>query len=91
MNRSMVTVVTVVTLLGGCAWFKGALHTAADAARVICELWAEDNKAALKLSPADFCAVAENIQPFLDATLAAKRDAGGVVGARAGVPTHGAP
>ena len=82
--------IVVLATGGSCAWFKGAVHTAADAARVLCELWAQDNESQLKLSPSDFCAVAENIQPFIDAALAAKRDAGGTVGARVGI-THGQP
>lgn len=84
------TVALMLVLCVGCAWFKGAVRTAADAAAVLCELWAQDNSAQLKLSPQDFCALAENLQPFIDAALAAKRDAGDTVGMRVGI-THGQP
>ena len=85
--RLHVAIIVVLLLVCSCAWFQRALHTAADAARVLCELWAEEQggERVLKLSPADFCAVADNVRPFLDATLAAKQQAGQTVGARVGL------
>ena len=86
-RRGEPAIALAIILISSCAWFKDAARTANDAARVVCELWATDNhvEARLKLTPADFCAVHDNLQPFLDAVLAAKQTAGAEVGDKHGL------
>jgi hypothetical protein len=88
MKKTTITrALVLVLLLTGCSVFKKTLHTAADAARILCELWATDEGGQDKLgmTPADFCAIADNVRPFIDAALAAQRNAGSAVGARVGI------
>jgi hypothetical protein len=68
-----------VSLLSACAWWnstgKPIARTIADAARLLCELGvAEEPPETLQgLSPAAFCAVEDNVRPFVDAALAAQQ------------------
>jgi hypothetical protein len=60
----------------GCAGLAAVARTANDIARDACVLFATENKAALGASvgsPADWCAVRENVAPFLDSILSAQR------------------
>lgn len=90
-NRGEPGIVLLVILLSSCALFQKVLHTAEDAAEVLCQLWAKDQGPQLRLSPEDFCAIADNVRPFVDQALAAKQAAGVTVGARMGLKTYGQP
>ena len=78
-------------LLVRCAAVKPVLRTVDDAASILCELFATEHKAELKLTPQEFCDVKENFQPFIDQVLAAQRAAGDQVGTRLGLEPDGAP
>ena len=70
----------VLVFFSSCAFIKPAVRTIVDAARITCQLWAtEQPNDMLALGPEDFCAVEENLRPFIDQLLAAKRTAGGEV------------
>jgi hypothetical protein len=83
--KARFVVLVAVFALSGCALFKGVLHTTTDIADALCQSWATDNKAELKLSPDEFCAIEENVKPFIDQILAAKRTAGGEVAEKVGL------
>lgn len=55
--------------------FGKAVRSVVDVAADACELWAEKQQPATlqKLSPADFCAVADNVRPYVDQILAVQR------------------
>lgn len=61
----------------GCAAWKPVARTVTDLASVVCEGLAAENQEQLQgLSPADWCAIQRNLDPFIDAVLAAKQKAG---------------
>jgi hypothetical protein len=74
-----------VLSLGGCALFKDVLHTTTDIADALCRAWATDNQAELKLSPEEFCAIVENVKPFIDQVEVAKKTAGGETAVKLGL------
>lgn len=74
--------VLLLTALGGCAWWqqnkKQIVSTITDVAIDLCRIFASEQEAEALggLSPKDFCEIAENLQPFIDAAAAAKQSAG---------------
>jgi hypothetical protein len=61
----------------GCAAIKPVARTVADLASMVCEGLAAENRDQLQgLSPEDWCSIQRNLDPFLDAVLAAKQKAG---------------
>lgn len=85
----MKTTTIVLSLLlvgaGACLAARQAAQTANDAARALCELFATEHAAELAplgddgqpdlagFSPRDFCAIHENVAPFLDEVLRLQR------------------
>lgn len=81
--RANAFVLACALATSACSYWKPVTRTAADAAHILCELWAsEQPREQLGLSPADFCAVERNLRPFIDAALSAKQSAGMAVGSR---------
>lgn len=74
-HKKTIAILSAVVFVG-CASWKAVGKTADDAAAILCNLYAVENEDALGLGPADFCAIKENLQPFIDQALAAKREAG---------------
>jgi dihydroorotase len=76
----MLLALILAMLLSSCAaWQKAKpfVRTINDAATTLCHLFASENEGKLGgLSPSDFCEVKENLDPFIDAALAAKQAAG---------------
>lgn len=67
---------TTVGVASSCSSFKSVARTADDAASILCELFAAENKEAVGMSPEQWCALHDNLQPFIDQVLAAKQAAG---------------
>jgi hypothetical protein len=64
----------VIATLGGCAGLKQNARTVNDAANVLCELFGVENPEVLQgASVSDYCAVKENLDPFIESILAAKQ------------------
>ena len=60
-----------------CASIKPAIATIDDVASDLCVLFAVDNESELGgLTPAQFCSIKENVQPFIDEALAAQQAGG---------------
>jgi hypothetical protein len=69
--------------VSSCATLGKVIRTVDVVARDLCEIWgAEQGEAKLGMSPAEFCAVDDNVRPFVDAALAAKHAGGVEAGAR---------
>lgn len=67
-------VFTAFGLLVSCASLKPIARTVNDAATVLCELYGAENPELLDgASVSDYCAVKENLDPFIDSVLAAKQ------------------
>lgn len=67
--------------LAGCGFLKQTVRTVHDLAVLACELFAADHEDELAgLSPAEFCAVEENLRPFIEQITAAQQTAGAEVG-----------
>lgn len=61
----------------GCAAIKPVVRTVEDIARNLCESVAQKHTDQLRsLTPADWCAIERNIEPFIDAVLSVQRVAG---------------
>jgi hypothetical protein len=73
--RKLISVLAVLGFVG-CSMFKSAAKTADDAASILCELFAAENQSAVGMSPEDWCALHDNLEPFIDQVLAAKQAAG---------------
>lgn len=71
-----IVVLFLSLLLGGCAALPKIIRTIDVIARDLCEVWAVENEAKLGISPAAFCASAENVRPFVEAAKMAKAAAG---------------
>jgi len=70
-----------IFLFSGCGTFKNVANTINDAATILCNLFAaEQSEDALGMSPQDWCAVHENLAPFIDEATKAKRQAGKTLG-----------
>jgi hypothetical protein len=66
-----------VVLVEGCGTLKQVGRTINDAATVLCELYAVDaNPEQLNgLTPSDYCAIHDHLEPFIEEALAAKQAA----------------
>ena len=62
-------VLTVVLLVAGCSLFKTIVRSVNDIATDLCWVYAEEHGL-----PASYCAVKENVDPFVDYILRATRD-----------------
>jgi hypothetical protein len=71
MNRLLPLVCCLALIFAGCAAFKQTARTINDAARIACEV-AFGEELPQGVSVKDFCAVHENLHPFVDQILAAK-------------------
>jgi hypothetical protein len=71
----LIVVMYVVTLgFIGCATLKDIGRTANDAARILCELVATEQKESLSgLSPKQWCDIQKNLDPFIREVLSAKQ------------------
>lgn len=73
----------IFTTAGGCAMFKKVVRTIDDIASDACVLFATENADDLAgLSPADFCDVRENLEPFVEYITRAQQTAGGMAVSR---------
>lgn len=74
MTKYIAMFAVVLTTISGCA----ALGTLMDAARLLCNLTAtEQSEAELAgMTPAEWCAVRENLEPFVEEAKRAKMAAG---------------
>lgn len=70
--RHLLTILLLTSLLGGCA----TLRTLSDIGSAMCELFATENEGALGMSPAAWCSIKENLEPFIEEAFAAQRTAG---------------
>lgn len=63
--------------LTGCSFLKNTGRTINDAASILCNLFATEHPEEIQgLTPAEWCAVHDNIAPFIDEALRAKQSAG---------------
>lgn len=80
--KTLVTVFVlfmVAMVCAECALFKKVTRTVNDAAKILCEVFAQEHAQDLQgFSPTEWCAIHENLQPFIDAALEAKQSAGQV-------------
>jgi hypothetical protein len=71
---SVILIYTFYTALVGCATLKDIGRTANDAARILCELVASEQKESLNgLSPKEWCDIQKNLDPFISEVLSAKQ------------------
>lgn len=69
--------IILVAILISCGTLKDVGRTINDAALIVCEIFATENKDRLEgFSPQQWCAIHKNIAPFIDEILAAKKRAG---------------
>ena len=62
---------------------KPFVRTISDAATTLCNLFGQEHPDQLGgMTAADFCSVKENLDPFIDAALAAKQTAGAMAVSR---------
>lgn len=79
-RRHAATLLTAF-LLTGCAAIKNHARTVNDIASDLCMLVATENAEQLAgLTPRQWCQIHENLQPFIDEVLAAKRSSETKVG-----------
>lgn len=77
MKSAALLVVGFVVAQVACAAIKPVVRTLADVASLACEELAAQNVDQLKgLSAKDWCAIERNLEPFVDALLAAKQQSG---------------
>ena len=70
----MIARLTIAALLCcSCGTLRDVGRTVNDIAHVACELFAVEHEAELGLSPAEWCAIHENVAPYIDSILAADR------------------
>lgn len=84
----LVGVAAITTMDLGCGTLKDIGRTVNDAASILCNVFAVEMQDADpdllgSLSPADYCAIQDNLSPFIDQALAAKNAAGQLSVARA--------
>jgi hypothetical protein len=71
---SVILVYVFYTVLVGCATLKDIGRTANDAARILCELVATEQKENLdELTPQQWCSIQKNLDPFIREVLSAKQ------------------
>ncbi len=80
--RNMITIFALVLCFSGCAAVKPIARTVNDIAHEACELFATEQGDRLGMSPAEFCAIHENVKPWLDELLRVNRLAAQRVGAQ---------
>ncbi len=80
--RNLITTIALALCFSGCAAVKPIARTVNDIAHEACELFAAEQGDRLGMSPAEFCAVHENLKPWIDQLLEAKRLAAQRVGAK---------
>ena len=77
---NLLLALALVSLGASCAAMQKAkpfVRTINDAATTLCNLFGQEHPEQLAgVSAADFCSVKENLDPFIDAALAAKQTAG---------------
>ena len=75
--RYIYLVVLACTMLTSCATMKNIGRTTNDIARALCSVFAAENEDQLQgFSPDEWCAVHENLQPFVEYIVSAKQAAG---------------
>lgn len=80
MTRGIV-VFAVVLALSGCGFLKQTIKTAEDLALLACELFASEHGDELAgMSAGEWCAIPENLEPFIRNISAAQETAGAEVG-----------
>lgn len=71
----MLLISILLVCISAC-WAKPALRTANDIAKQACETFAEARERQLGISKEQWCALRDNLDPFLSVILAAERKAG---------------
>ena len=76
MTRKIIVLVLVASLaVAGCAAFKKVARTANSVATDLCWIFASDHPDELGgLAPASWCAIKENLDPFIEYILKAQND-----------------
>lgn len=68
--------IILIFIVASCGLLKDIGRTANDAAMILCELVAAEKQQELQgLSPQQWCAIHDNLQPFLDEVLSAQKAA----------------
>lgn len=80
---SVVITVGPISLIAGCGTLKDTGRTLNDAAGILCNLFAveaseTDSEALGGMTAGDYCAIHDNLRPFIDEALSAKQAAGRV-------------
>jgi len=70
--KKLIALSVLLASISACATGKQVARTANDAARIACEVMFGEEELPQGMSVEQFCAVHENVQPFLDQILAAK-------------------
>jgi len=69
-------IISTLVIVASCGLLKDVGRTANDAAAILCELVAAEKPEELQgLSPQQWCAIHDNLQPFLDEVLSAQKAA----------------
>lgn len=69
-------IIATLVIVASCGLLKDVGRTANDAAAILCELVAAEKQQELQgLSPQQWCAIHENLRPFLDEVLSAQKAA----------------
>lgn len=77
----LATVVTWAFWVTGCTLVRPVVRTVNDIARDLCTLTVMEQTDQIQgLTPAEFCEMRDNVAPFIDEIMAAKRTAGGELG-----------
>ena len=75
---NLISIIGVCIMIYGCAALKPIARTINDVGNVLCELFAVDQSEEQRdgLSPSQWCAIKEHVDPFIAEALAAKQAAG---------------
>lgn len=74
-----VLLIPTLAIIVGCATVRSTIRTINDIAGDACVLFASDHEHELEgLTPAEFCAIQDNLDPFIDHITAAQQSAGRV-------------
>jgi hypothetical protein len=75
MKKIIVINIFVLLFMISCSQFLSTIHTLAQAATLACQAFAQNqSKDFLGMSPEAWCAIDENVAPFLDHLLQAEND-----------------